>query len=108
MLLEELHIFIEKSHWTFAKTYAQTWPHEYLVREETDHALFQALAAHIDEHGYTEYFFQKAVIYLDYEGYSYWHMGNIINRCVVQDTYHRRKIEDRLPGELGDWRNMAG
>ncbi|MCX7024923.1 MAG: hypothetical protein NT080_09910 [Spirochaetes bacterium] len=97
MLSEELRIFIETSQWTFAKTYAQTWPHEYIVREKSDHALFQALATHIDGQGYTEYFFQKAVIYLDHEGYSYWHMENIINRCVVRDTYHRREIDGRLP-----------
>ena len=27
---EELEKFIKTAEWTFAKTYAQTWPHEYL------------------------------------------------------------------------------
>lgn len=44
----------------------------------------------IDTHGYLDHFYQKEVTYWDYEGYTYWHMENIINRCVVADTYHRR------------------
>jgi len=51
--------------------------------------------------GYAEYFFSKKVIDLDYGGYTYWHMDNIINRCVVADTYHRRKMNGRLPAEAG-------
>jgi hypothetical protein len=97
MLPEALRLFIEASHWTFSKSYARTWPHEYLVQEKVDRTMFKALAAFIDGQGYTEYFFNKAVIYLDHDGYSYWHMDTIINRCVIQDTYHRRKIDGRFP-----------
>ena len=46
---------------------------------------------------YTEYIYRKQVIYLDYEEYTYWHMDNIINRCVPADTYHQRKVDGRLP-----------
>ena len=28
---------------------------------------------------------------------TYWHMGNIINRCPESETYRRRKAEGRLP-----------
>jgi len=37
------------------------------------------------------------MIFFDYEEYTYWHMENIINRCLLADTYHRRIKEDRLP-----------
>jgi hypothetical protein len=30
-------------------------------------------------------------------GRSYWHMGNIINRCPKSETYEQRKAEGRLP-----------
>ena len=97
MLPDELKTFIENSTWTFAKTYADTYPHEYIVQERVDNALFLKLAAHIDTCGYQEHFYKKAVIYFDYKGYTYWHMENIINRCVLADTYHRRKQDGRLP-----------
>jgi len=38
--------FIEDSEWIFAKTYAETWPHEYIVQERVDNDLFLALAEH--------------------------------------------------------------
>lgn len=28
--------FIEEQDWIFAKTYADTWPHEYIVQERVD------------------------------------------------------------------------
>jgi len=33
MIPENLKAFIEESEWIFAKTYAKTWPHEYIVQE---------------------------------------------------------------------------
>ena len=81
----------------FAKTYADTYPHEYIVQERVDNDLFLQLADFIDSDGYEEYFYKMKQTYLDYNGYTYWHMENIINRCVVEDTYHRRKQDDRLP-----------
>lgn len=73
------------------------YPHEYIVEEKVDRELYAKLADHIDANGYTEYFYKKPVVYFDYDGYTYWHMENIINRCVVADTYHRRKQNGRLP-----------
>lgn len=96
-LPEELQRFISDQTWTFAKTYAETYPHEYIVEGRVDAELYKQLADHIDTHGYREYFYKKPVIYFDHEGYTYWHMENIINRCVVADTYHRRKQDGRLP-----------
>ena len=88
---EDLLTFINSQTWTFAKTYAKTWPHEYIVMEKVDKELFLKLAEFIDENGYDEYFYEKKQRYFDFDGYSYWHMDNIINRCVVDDTYHQRK-----------------
>ena len=96
-LSEVLQHFISQQEWIFAKTYAETWPHEYIVEERVDADLFAQLAHHIDTYGYTDYFYQKPVIYFEHDGYAYWHMGIIINRCVVADTFHRRKQDGRLP-----------
>jgi len=94
---DRLKQFIEDSTWIFAKTYAETWPHEYIVQDRVDNDLFLELAAHIDTHGYESEFYSTRQIYFDFEGNTYWHMGNIINRCPSSETYRRRKAEGRLP-----------
>jgi len=93
---EKLKKFINKQDWIFAKTYAETWPHEYIVQERVENELFLKLAKHIDQFGYEEYFYQTKQIYFDYNGFTYWHMENIINRCIEKDTYQHRKKEGRL------------
>jgi hypothetical protein len=94
---EPLRQFIAESKWTFAKTYATTWPHEYIVESQVDGERFAALAKHIDTHGYQAHFYRTQQTYYDYDGLTYWHMGNIINRCPKSETYERRKAEGRLP-----------
>ena len=89
--------FIKNTEWTFAKTYAETWRHEYIVQNKVDDDLFVEFAKHIDFYGYESNFYQILVIYFDYNGFTYWHMGNIINRCLYADTYRRREKDGRLP-----------
>jgi hypothetical protein len=96
-LPENIKHFIERTTWTFAKTYAKTWPHEYIVQEKVDNELFIQLANLIDRDGYVSHFYKTTVTYYDYDGRTYWHMGNIINRCDELDTYHRREKDGRLP-----------
>jgi len=96
-MTDELNQFINSADWMFAKTYAKTWPHEYIVEEKVDGELFNKLADYIDRNGSPDYFYQKQMIYLEYDGHIYWHMENIINRCLPEDTYSRRKAEGRLP-----------
>lgn len=95
-LTEDLINFVKNSTWIFAKTYVKTWPHEYIVQEKVDNDLFLKLANHIDTFGYEDYFYRTRQTYFEYNGYTYWHMGNIINRCLNEDTYHQRKIDGRL------------
>lgn len=96
-LTENLNIFIKECTWTFAKTYAKTWPHEYIVQEKVDNGLYLELAEHIDKIGRKEYFYTKQMIYFNYDNHVYWHMGNIINRCLPEDTYQNREKSGRLP-----------
>jgi len=35
-LPENVLQLIETTKWTFAKSYAETWPHEYIVRKNVD------------------------------------------------------------------------
>ena len=93
----KLKNFIKTQDWTFAKTYADTWPHEYIVQEKVDNKLFLALADHLVKHGYEGHFYEMRQIYFEYGSHTYWHMDNIINRCDSKETYQVREMEGRLP-----------
>ena len=75
-LSESLHEFVNSCQWTFAKSYASTWPHEYIVRSKVDERLFILLVEHIREHGYQGRFYKKPITYFDEGGLVYWTMGS--------------------------------
>ena len=100
----ELRDFVNMEQWVFAKTYAKTWPHEYLVRNRVaDKTLFLRVVEHIREHGYQGCFYRKPITYFDEDGMTYWTMGapveetTIINRCPKEDTYEARLKAGTLP-----------
>jgi len=99
-LPKKLQVFIENATWIYAKTYAETWPHEYIVEEKVNKILFTELANYIDELGHEEYFYDKKMIYLYFNKHAYWHMENIINRCLLEDTFKQRKQDNRLPKNI--------
>lgn len=43
--------FVDSAAWIFAKTYAATWPHEYIVRKPENAEMLLSLARHIFERG---------------------------------------------------------
>jgi len=61
---EDLEQFIRTAEWTYAKTYAQTWPHEYLVKERVDEGMFLDMIRHIRKHGYKAAFYRREHTYL--------------------------------------------
>jgi len=102
-LPNDIKQFIKESAWIFAKTYADTWPHEYLVKDKVDKQLFLKFVKHIREHGYIGKFYQKSIVYLDHQDKVYWTMGapiedtTIINRCRKEQTYEYRLAHNDLP-----------
>jgi len=84
--------YIENVRWQFAKTYANTWPHEYTVRDWRPDigGEFTWAAQYIRDQGMPEPFFKKIHIYLSFDGWKYWTMGNpidettVINRAAVK------------------------
>ena len=70
---DDVRQFIESATWTFAKTYAATWPHEYVGRTLENAALILALARHIFEHGVEERFYSKVFDHHE-AGKVYWCM----------------------------------
>ena len=82
------------------------WPHEYIVRDRVDQALFEGLVVHIRTHGCQGRFYEKTITYYEEAGLVYWTMGaplhetTIVNRCRNEDTYERRlAIGDTSVGE---------
>jgi hypothetical protein len=108
---EEVSRFISTTEWIFAKTYADTWPHEYLVKEQVNEHMFLAIVGHIRKHGYLAPFYQHQYKYFQQEGLVYWTMvppdndpkwypineENIINRCPYKNTYDYRLAHGTLP-----------
>ena len=110
----ELRTFVDEQVWTFAKTYAAAWPHEYIVRDRVDERLFEALVRHIRAHGREGRFYERVLIYYEEAGTVYWTMGaplretTIINRCDESQTYEARLAAGALPTvpkEMDDMRD---
>ncbi|MGI9255305.1 MAG: hypothetical protein ACR2PY_00035 [Salinispira sp.] len=100
---EHLAKFIDEAHWIFAKTYAATWPHEYIVRQRVNDALFVEFVRHTRDYGYVGNFYRQAIPYYDVGDMVYWTMGaaientTIINRCRKDQTYEYRLAHNNLP-----------
>ena len=73
---EELSKFTRETPWTFAKTYAETWPHEYLCSKYIDDTdLFYKLVQHIRTYSREGRFYRRPVWYFEEAGYTYWTMA---------------------------------
>jgi hypothetical protein len=93
----ELKDFVNGCQWTFAETYADSWPHAYIVRERVDLHLFNSLAHQVESRGYVASFYEIRQTFWDHSGRTYWRSENIINRCLDSETYERKAREGRLP-----------
>jgi|GEM_PF-1865459 hypothetical protein len=99
--------FVDSASWTFAKTYATTWPHEYIVRRPQNAEMLDALARHIFEHGVDGRFYTQVRKYHHENGKAYWSMDDtpesttLINRCNDEQTYEARLKGGTLPSKAG-------
>ncbi len=102
-LPDEVRRFVESTSWTFAKTYAATWPHEYAVRTPENAAMVIALARHIFQYGTDGRFYSQIRKYHHEGGKVYWSMDptpeatTLINRCDEAQTYEARLAAGTLP-----------
>jgi hypothetical protein len=102
-LAQEVRDFVTSTQWTFAKTYAATWPHEYVVRTAANAPMILALARHIFEHGTDGRFYSQVRKYHHEDGLVYWSMAStpeeatLINRCRADQTYEARITAGTLP-----------
>ena len=77
--------YVKEVKWQWAKTYADTYPHYYTVREwrpDLDD-VFVEVVLFIREYGITEWFFNTPRPYFYHDGCKYWTMGSPVDETVV-------------------------
>lgn len=64
--------------WRWARTYEDTWPHEYvLLQKDGERDLMKAVCERIhDGEAFNGYFFRRPTIYLFIGDYKYWFMSD--------------------------------
>jgi hypothetical protein len=102
-LPDDVRRFVESTSWRFAKTYAATWPHEYVVRTPENTTMLVALSRHVFEYGTDGRFYSQIRKYHHEGGKVYWSMDptpeatTLINRCDEAQTYEARLAAGTLP-----------
>ena len=71
---EDLEEFVRTAECPYVKTYAQTWPHEYLVKERVDDGMFLDMVRHIRQYGYKAASYRREYTYFQQEDLVYWTM----------------------------------
>ena len=68
--------FVVNSRWQFAKTYVESYPHEYTLERWGDADVFRTAIHCIERWGLPESFWNAQRKYLYINDRKYWHMGN--------------------------------
>ena len=91
---DDFRNFVSKFKWTFAKTYAATAPHEYIVLGKVglEHKSdFISIARFIREAGFKAYYFKRQGFFYILDEDYYWTMDenvedtDLINRAKLSD-----------------------
>ena len=85
--------FIDGNNWIFAKTYAKTAPHEYLVYDNLNAKMRKEadwFMGYIKMVGVSRRYFRALFTYLYFGGHKYWSMAGdndtlIINRAIIKE-----------------------
>jgi hypothetical protein len=89
--LAKFTTFIVNNTWIFAKTYAATAPHEYLVKRNlspVDQEILVEFAYFIKENGYKKLFGSMEFTYFDIGDWMYWTMDEDVSKT---DLINRAK-----------------
>jgi hypothetical protein len=74
--LDAFRTYVDESRWQFAKTYVDSYPHEYNVERWGDPATFGQAILCIERWGVVEPFWGTHKKYLHVGDRKYWHMGD--------------------------------
>ena len=87
--------YFQKQSWTFARTYADRAPHEYIMRGKatgTDQEFVDAVI-YIRENGIPMHFWGQEYIYLYLDGKLYWTMGEPVEETIILNRCDRKDVE---------------
>lgn len=86
--------FVADSRWRFAKTYVESYPHEYTLLEGSDPSIFARAVRCIERHGVLEAFWRTSRKYLHVGGRKYWHMEDLVANPKAAPTLINRSWLD--------------
>ena len=121
--LDWCRAFVADSRWQFARTYVESYPHEYTLERWANSEDFWRAILCIERWGVVESFWSAQRKYLYIDERKYWHMGNalseraedrpgLINRTWLDVTAYRedaRRLvydEQGLDRLLGRWKKL--
>lgn len=96
--IKKFTAFIRRQSWIFAKTFAKTSPHEYIVKERLsagDRKIFEQFVMFIRENGVRKKYKKTYCTHFDLDGYSYWTMGAPLDITIIINR-HDLGFYDRL------------
>ncbi|MEX2430291.1 MAG: hypothetical protein WD645_00045 [Dehalococcoidia bacterium] len=86
MVTMELRRALEAAPWRWAKSYAKTAPHWYIVRHQVPD-LFNAMVDLVRAEGVSRRWKDgRTYRYLDLDGWKYWHVTGVLNREPLPGT----------------------
>jgi len=83
---DQLRDFINSFTWTYAKTYAQICPHEYIVKDKIDKEYWESfteVVKYIREKGFIAKYKGRSGEYYILDDHYYWTMGEPIEETTV-------------------------
>jgi hypothetical protein len=101
--LRQFQAFVSASRWRFARTYVQSYPHEYTLANPGDLDAFRTAVLCIERWGVTESFWNTSRKYLHVDDRKYWHMGDTMS----DSEEHRPTLINRAWLDVGMYRSDA-
>lgn len=95
--------FVDRSRWKFAKTYVDSYPHEYTLENCEAPESFRTAISSIEECGVVECFWRTQRRYLYVDGRKYWHMGD----ANAVDVEQRPTLINRTWVDVNGYREEA-
>ena len=95
--------FVVNSRWRFAKTYVESYPHEYTLESWGDGEAFRTAIDCIEKWGVVEPFWSSRRKYLYIDDRKYWHMGDPSSDKAEE----RPTLINRTWLEVGRYREQA-
>jgi len=95
--------FVEHYRWRFAKTYVQSYPHEYVLQRWGEADAFSKAIQCIEQWGVVESFWRAERKYLYVDERKYWHMGN----AASENPEERPTLTNRTWLDVSRYRENA-